>query len=330
LRWKAVAKKKSVDELAAGLLKSSGAAGLKQFRFGRESHLPKLMELSLDSLEIEEQPRLYFDESEIEKLAANIKEVGLLQPITVEIIDATFQRYRLVTGHRRVLAYRKLGYETIPALIFEKGKEISKHLVQLFENLYRADLHALEKANGVVLYVHSEIEKTGTAPDVGYITNVIRETIGKLAFRRALSEEEQAVADLLVKTGIAPGSIKNWFFATAFSVTVQGFFIENRVPIRLIRELVSFAGKPDDEVIALFKSHMETKPQGLTIKASPKRIALDLEKTDKHFDGLLDAIIKADLSHTTFRQPISELLSRLAEKIEQMQQKVEKRIRNNM
>ena len=60
-----------------------------------------------------DQPRKTFDEESIEELAASIKEVGLIQPITVRKTGES--EYELISGERRLRAVKKLGFSAIDA-----------------------------------------------------------------------------------------------------------------------------------------------------------------------------------------------------------------------
>ena len=62
------------------------------------------------------QPRKVFDEDKIEELAVSIKQVGVFTPI---LVREAIKGYELVAGERRVMASRKVGLETIPAIIVD-------------------------------------------------------------------------------------------------------------------------------------------------------------------------------------------------------------------
>lgn len=89
-----------------------------------------------------EQPRKYFDEEKLEKLAESIKEHGIIQPVLV-IKQGKF--YKIIAGERRWRAARIAGLKKVPILekdLDEKGiMEIS-----LIENLQREDLNPIEEA----------------------------------------------------------------------------------------------------------------------------------------------------------------------------------------
>jgi len=88
------------------------------------------------------QPREHFGEEELAALADSIREVGVLQPILVRPADDGFE---LIAGERRWRAARRIGLQTIPALV--RATDDASSLEQaLVENVHRADLNALEEA----------------------------------------------------------------------------------------------------------------------------------------------------------------------------------------
>jgi len=90
-----------------------------------------------------ENPRLLFEESALEELAASIREHGVLQPILVR--PAGRDQYQLVAGERRWRAARRAGLLTIPALVEELDDDSALEIA-VIENLQREDLSPLEEA----------------------------------------------------------------------------------------------------------------------------------------------------------------------------------------
>jgi ParB family chromosome partitioning protein len=89
------------------------------------------------------QPRNRFDDEALAGLADSIREVGVLQPISVAPVDGG--SYRLIAGERRLRAAKRAGLTEIPAVIRVVDDEGS--LMQaLIENIQREDLSPLEEA----------------------------------------------------------------------------------------------------------------------------------------------------------------------------------------
>lgn len=89
------------------------------------------------------QPRSHFDQDAIDELAASIKELGIIQPITVRQLDNG--RYQLITGERRFRASQKVGLNTIPAYVRIANDQAMLELA-LVENIQREDLDSIEIA----------------------------------------------------------------------------------------------------------------------------------------------------------------------------------------
>ena len=101
-------------------------------------------ELPISSIEPNRyQPRDYFDEEALGLLADSIRQVGVLQPILVRPSgDGT---YELIAGERRWRAARRVGLQTIPALVRETDDSTALEHA-LVENLHRDNLNPLEEA----------------------------------------------------------------------------------------------------------------------------------------------------------------------------------------
>lgn len=97
------------------------------------------------------QPRKYFDYSELEGLAQSIRENGLLQPVTVRPREDF--GYELISGERRLRAARIIGMKEIPCVISEADTEKSATLA-LIENLQRQDLSFFEEARAIENLMH--------------------------------------------------------------------------------------------------------------------------------------------------------------------------------
>lgn len=103
-----------------------------------------IVELELTSIEVNPfQPRTSFNEESLRELASSIKELGVIQPITVRKLD--FNKYQLVSGERRYRASKLIGLETIPAYIRIANDQESLEMA-LVENIQRQDLDPVEIA----------------------------------------------------------------------------------------------------------------------------------------------------------------------------------------
>ncbi len=89
------------------------------------------------------QPRLEFNDTEIQELAASIAQSGLIQPIFLRKHEGGYQ---IVSGERRFRAFLSLKLDRIPALVREQVSDRDMRELALVENIQRVQLNALEEA----------------------------------------------------------------------------------------------------------------------------------------------------------------------------------------
>jgi ParB family transcriptional regulator, chromosome partitioning protein len=115
----------------------------KLFGLSEKASSDEVKQLPLDNIVPSPfQPRTIFDEDRIDELCQTIKTHGVIQPIVVRVRDGI---YEIIAGERRFRAVKKLGLETIPAIIrdFNDSQAAS---IALIENLQREGLTAIEEA----------------------------------------------------------------------------------------------------------------------------------------------------------------------------------------
>ncbi len=103
-----------------------------------------IIELDIDAIEINPfQPRTNFNEETLKELSGSIKELGVIQPITVRKME--FNKYQLISGERRLRASKLAGLTTIPAYI-RIANDNDSLVMALVENIQRHDLDPIEIA----------------------------------------------------------------------------------------------------------------------------------------------------------------------------------------
>ena len=103
-----------------------------------------IIEIDLTSIEVNPfQPRSQFNEVQLKELAGSIKELGVIQPITVRKIGQN--KFQLVSGERRFRASKMLGNKTIPAFLRLANDQEALEMA-LVENIQRQDLDPIEIA----------------------------------------------------------------------------------------------------------------------------------------------------------------------------------------
>ncbi len=102
--------------------------------------------IEVDKIDVTEgfNVRTHMDEDGIERLAANFKRVGVVQPIVV--MPGEDGRYALVAGHRRFRAAQVAGFTQIPGVL---GDTKTARLANLVENLHQEALDPIDRARGL-------------------------------------------------------------------------------------------------------------------------------------------------------------------------------------
>jgi len=106
--------------------------------------------IPLDQIRISKTNRKHFNALKMAELAANIKEIGLAQPILIRPVTPTAEEpqiYEVVAGERRFRGSQMAGRTTIPTMI-RVLTDLQAAKIQIFENLHREDPHELEEALG--------------------------------------------------------------------------------------------------------------------------------------------------------------------------------------
>jgi ParB family chromosome partitioning protein len=170
----------------------------------------KVLELSVDEIKPNpNQPRKYFNKEALEELVNSIKEFGVMQPVTVRLING--HCYELVCGERRLRAAKLAGLATIPAIAININDNKSA-LIAITENIQRQNLNYIEEALGY----QSLIEDYG------------------------LTQEEVAQ-----KLGKSQSSIANKIRILRLSDNIKGLLLDNNLTERHAR---AFLKIPDEKV----------------------------------------------------------------------------------
>ena len=145
-------------------------------RFKENINSNNINEIDVNDISLNpDQPRTNFNQNSLEQLASSINELGLIQPITVKENDG---KYILISGERRLRAFKKLNLDSIPAYI-RKANDQSSLEMALVENIQRRDLDAIEIAISYKRLIeelnlsHDEMSKK-LGKDRSTITNYIR------------------------------------------------------------------------------------------------------------------------------------------------------------
>ena len=89
------------------------------------------------------QPRSTFDKEKLNELITSIKNIGLIQPITVKKVSKN--KFQLISGERRLRAFKQLNIKNIPSYVRNANDSQSLEMA-LVENIHRQDLDSIEIA----------------------------------------------------------------------------------------------------------------------------------------------------------------------------------------
>lgn len=141
-------------------------------------------------------PRRHFDESELQDLAASIRQHGIVQPVVVRTVEPS--RYEIIAGERRWRAAQLAGFTEIPVIIRDVDDRTALELA-IVENVQRSDLNPLEEALGYDQLIAEH----------GYTQNDLGEIIGKsrshVANSLRLLKLPDPVRDMLAQGSLSAG-----------------------------------------------------------------------------------------------------------------------------
>lgn len=151
------------------------------------------------------QPRLAFNENELNELAESIKQHGVIQPLVLRQIG---DKYEIIAGERRYKASCLAGLREVPAVIMNVDDDKSAEIA-VVENIQRKDLTAVEEAQSY-----------------------------KKLLDKGLTQEE-----LATKLGVAQPTIANKIRLLALDEEVQQALLSNKISERHARSMLQLADK---------------------------------------------------------------------------------------
>lgn len=181
---------RGLSALLTGTTLSAGAPGA-----GRD---PGFLQIPVEKIRAGSlQPRRTFSPEALEELVASIREKGVLQPV---LVRPTPDGYELVAGERRFRAAEAAGLSTIPAVVRRLSDREALEAA-LVENIQRADLNAIELAEGYQRLTHDfSLSQEQVAERVGKDRATVANTVRLL---KLPSPVRQAVADGRLSAGHA-------------------------------------------------------------------------------------------------------------------------------
>ncbi|MBN2523239.1 MAG: ParB/RepB/Spo0J family partition protein [Bacteroidales bacterium] len=234
-----------------------------------QRRLSGIAEISLDTIDSNPyQPRTIFDQESLEELASSIKEIGIIQPITVR--KSVNGRYQLITGERRLRATKLAGLSRIPAYMREAE---DKNLLEmaLVENIQREDLDAIEIA---ISYQRLIDECDLTQESLSQRVGKKRATVANyLRLLKLPAEIQLGIKDHTISMGHARSLVN--IDDPKIQLKIYKKIINQELSVRKVEELVRKLGQEKE-----------------TVSGTPKIIPRDYEKLKDHLQKFFSSKVE--------------------------------------
>ncbi|AXG72822.1 ParB/RepB/Spo0J family partition protein [Flavobacterium arcticum] len=219
-----------------------------------------IIELDIEAIEINPfQPRTNFNEESLTELCTSIKELGVIQPITVRKLE--YNKYQLISGERRLRASKMAGLTHVPAYI-RIANDNESLVMALVENIQRHDLDPIEIALSYQRLI-DEIQLT---------QEQMSERVGKK--RSTIANYLRLLKlDPIIQTGIRDGFISMGHGRAI--ITIENHDAQADIYQKIVSQNLSVR-----ETEALVKNYQESlKPA--TSKTTAKSNAFNVEETQQ-------------------------------------------------
>ncbi|MFK8059728.1 MAG: ParB/RepB/Spo0J family partition protein [Polaribacter sp.] len=233
-----------------------------------------IIEIELELIDVNPyQPRTYFDEEALRELASSIRELGVIQPITVRKLDGN--KFQLVSGERRFRASKLIGSKTIPAYIrLANDQEMLE--MALVENIQRKNLDPIEVA---LSYQRLIDEIQLTQEELSTRVGKKRSTVTN--YLRLLK------LDPILQTGMRDGFISMGHGRAMINVSNT----EDQLAIyeKILREKLSV--RQTEDLVKSLKTGTIAKPKK---KAIPSYIKNSLKDISNYFGHKIDVTVASN------------------------------------
>lgn len=225
-----------------------------------EETVASINEIDINLIEVNPfQPRKTFDEEAIQELATSISTLGIIQPITVRLLDSG--KFQLITGERRYRASLKAGLTKMPAYVRTANDQAMLELA-LVENIQREDLDAIEVA---ISYQRLVDECSLTQETLSERVGKKRSTVANYLRLLKLPAEIQAgIRNRQITMGHARALIN--IESSEEQVKILHMIIEDDLSVRQVEDLVRALGDPKEEPIKIGKPSNESGDTSAEVK----------------------------------------------------------------
>jgi len=186
------------------------------------------------------QPRQSFDEESLRELASSIGKIGIIQPITVRLING--DKYQIITGERRYKAAVMAGLKTIPAYIRTANDQNMLEMA-LVENIQREDLDSIEVA---ISYQRLIEEIQLTQEELSERVGKKRSTISNyLRLLKLPAEIQLGIRQKTISMGHARALVT--IEDPAVQLAIFHNILSKDLSVRKVEEIVRKLGKPAED-----------------------------------------------------------------------------------
>ncbi len=242
---------------------------------GAESVVGNIIEIPLeDIIANPHQPRTQFDQEAIEELANSIKQLGVIQPITVR---KKGKKFDLISGERRLRASKIAGLKTIPAYVrLADDREMLE--MALVENIQREDLDPIE----IALSFQAMIDQLNLTQDE------MSKRVGKK--RSTITNYLRLLKlDPIIQTGIRDNFISMGHGRALINIE------DNAVQLEFYEKIIkdNLSVRQTEELVKKFR-----EGKILSIKPVKKIVPENIKKAEKELSKLLGQKVKITVNDT--------------------------------
>ena len=264
-------------------------------RFKNSDSSTSFNEISVDSIDLNPfQPRTNFNKKDIDNLASSIKVLGLIQPITVKVDN---DRYELISGERRLRAFKLLKINNIPAYVRKADDQASLEMA-LVENIQRKDLDPIEIA---------------------------------ISYSRLIDELNISQEDMSKTVGKDRSTISNYIRLLRLDPIIQSGIRDNFISMGHGRTLINIDSKEKQLIIyeKILRSGLSVRQTEKIVKdLNQKKKKKEFSKNDgsfekkikilqKKYNLIIDLKLKNEKGHLSFKFDSISQLNKLIKKLDE-------------
>lgn len=224
-----------------------------------------------------DQPRRVFDEEGLQELATSIKQIGVIQPITLRQINE--DTYQIIAGERRFRASQLAGLKAIPAYIRTAEDETVMEMA-LIENIQREDLNSIEIALAYQNLIESyDLTQEKLSERVGKKRTTIANYLRLL---KLPAEIQMGIRDK--KIDMAHARTLVTLEDAAAQIELYELILEEGLSVRKVEEYVRAINKGEKlENLIVEEKAVETVKKSGVKKATPEEFNLLKTHLSKYF-----------------------------------------------